>query len=124
MRGNAAMPLTNSPIWWIAARQADLDRQLGVEVAVLLRLRLEQLLLQARGHARLRDVDQQVVHFGLARQLPQHRAEGFLDVLELLLVEVQVHGLGVLGAELLAQRAAPRAAHWASSSFFWFHTRK
>jgi hypothetical protein len=35
--------------------------------------------------------------------LAQQGAEGALDVLQLLLVEIEIHGLGVLGAELLAQ---------------------
>ena len=99
-RRDAAHELTELVI---AAREADLDGQLGVEVALLLALRLKQLLLEPRGQPRLGDVDEQIGHLGLAGQLAQQRAEGALDVLQLLLVDFEVDGLGVLGAELLAQ---------------------
>src|SRR5579883_3387734 len=88
----------------VAAAQLDLDRQLGVEVLLHLRLRLEQLLGEPGRKAGLRDVDQQARHLGLARQLAQQGAEGALDVLQLLLVDLEVHGLGVLLAEFIAQR--------------------
>ena len=39
----------------------------------------------------------------LPGQLAQQRAEGALDVLQLLLVDVEVHGLRMLGLELAAQ---------------------
>src|SRR5207244_10996589 len=59
----------------IAAREADLDGQLGVEIALLLALRLKQLLLEPRCEARLGDVDEQIGHLRLAGELAQQRAE-------------------------------------------------
>ena len=58
-----------------AAGQPHLDRQLGVEVLVDLLARLEQLLIEPGAGALLRNVGQQVGHFGLVRQLAQHGAE-------------------------------------------------
>ncbi len=98
MRGRAAMPLDELAELVIAADEAQLERLLRVEVALLLVARLEHLLLEAGGDAGLRDVDQQVRHFGLARQLPQQRAERALDVLQLALVDLEVHRLRMLGA--------------------------
>jgi hypothetical protein len=92
----------------ISARQADADRQLGVEVFLDLSLRLEQLLLEARPEAGLRDVDQQVRHFGLVRQLPQHRAEGFFHFGELDAVGIQVRGTPGLGGQRFQQLAFRR----------------
>src|ERR1700733_640215 len=96
-------PADELPELVIAARETDLDGQLGVEILLLFGLRLEQLLLEAGREARLRDVDQQVGNFRLAGQLPQQRAERALDVIQLLLIEIEVDRLGMLGAELLAQ---------------------
>ena len=59
----------------IAAREADLDRPLGVKVLAHFGLRLEQLLVERGREAGLRDVDQQIVDLGLARELAQHCAE-------------------------------------------------
>src|SRR4029453_15920471 len=55
-----------------AAGQAHLDGQLGVEVLDDRRIRLEQPLIETGGRALLRDVGQQVRHFGLVRELAQH----------------------------------------------------
>ena len=87
----------------VAAAQADLDGQLGVEILLLLGLGLEQLLLEPGGQSGLRDIDQQARHLGLAGELAQQRAEGALDVFQLLLVDLEVDGFGVLAAEFLAQ---------------------
>jgi len=87
----------------VAAAQADLDGQLGVEIHLVLGFGLEQLLLEPSGQSGLGDVDQQARYLGLAGQLPQQRAEGALDVFQLLLVDLEVDGFGVLVAEFLAQ---------------------
>src|SRR6185312_4223965 len=83
--------------------EAQLEGLLGIEVLLHLRTLLKELLLQAGREPGLGDVDEQIRHFRLARELPQQRAEGALDVLQLLLVDLQVHRLRVLGPELLAQ---------------------
>ncbi len=51
----------------------------------------------------LRNVDQQVGHLGLARQLAQHLPQQFLHFFELLLQLRQVHHLALLEAELVEQ---------------------
>src|SRR5688572_7735729 len=86
-----------------AAGEAHLDRQLGVKVLDVLCARLEQLLIEAGGGALLRDVGQQVRHFGLVRQLAQHRTERLFHLRELRLVGVEVRGLPGFRLELLQQ---------------------
>src|SRR6056297_510632 len=75
-----------------SADQLHADRQLAVSLAAHLAHRLEQALLQARRKAGLGDVHQQAGHLGLARQLPEHGAEGALDFRELVPVSLQVRG--------------------------------
>ncbi|KAG0945504.1 hypothetical protein G6F31_014449 [Rhizopus arrhizus] len=88
----------------VAAHHPQLDRLLGVELLALLLLGLEQLVGQAAGQRGLRDVDDQVGHFRLARQLPQHLLQHLLHLRQLLLQRGQVHRafllLGELGTQL------------------------
>ena len=103
----------------VAAGQPHLDRQLGIEVLLVLALRLEQLLLEAGREARLRDIDQQVRHLGLVRQLPQHRAERLLHLGELRPVGLEVRGAPALVSSVciscLPSRALRAAADAAAS---------
>ncbi len=61
------------------------------------------MFLQAGRKARLRNVDQQARHLGLAGQLAQHRAEGALDLRQLLPVGLEIRGLALLLVEGLPQ---------------------
>ena len=87
----------------IRAHQPDFDRQLGIEAVALLAARLEQLFLQPRGEAGLRDVHQEIRHLGLAGQLPQHGAETALHFRELRPIGIEVGGALLLALELRAQ---------------------
>ena len=81
----------------VGAGDLDLDRQLGVELFHLLLLRgLEELELQAAPEAGLVDVGQQRVDLGAVGQLLHQRAEGLLDLVQLLHVELEVDRLGLL----------------------------
>src|SRR3546814_8440932 len=64
---------------------------------------LEQLVLDAGGQRGLRDVDDQVRHFSLARQLAQHLPQLLLHLRELLLERLQVGGATLLLDEVFAQ---------------------
>ena len=99
-RGDAADEFTHLVI---RAGQLDLDRQLCVEVFLDLGGRLEELLFEPGADAHLRDVHEQVRNLGLARQLAQQGAERTLDVRELLLVDLEIHGFRMLGLEGVAQ---------------------
>lgn len=87
----------------VAAHHAQGDRLLGVELLRRFRTRLEQLIRQAAGQRGLRDVDDQVRHFGLAGQLAQHLLQHLLHLRELLLERLQIHRTALLGLELGAQ---------------------
>src|SRR5262249_37541073 len=52
---------------------------------------------------RLIDVYEQRIHLGLVRQLLEQGTEGFLDLLLLLHVELEIDGLRLLRRELVAQ---------------------
>jgi hypothetical protein len=85
------------------ADQPDADREFGVEAFALFARRLKQLLFQAGRKSRLGNVDQEVRHLGLARQLPQHGAEGAFHFRKLALVGLQVRGALLFGFELLSK---------------------
>src|SRR5690606_24930753 len=87
----------------VAADHAQGDRLLGVELLGRLRAGPEQLVAQAGGQRGLRDVDDQVRHLGLARQLPQHLLQLLLRLRELQLERLEVRGAALLGLELGAQ---------------------
>src|SRR6185312_8014586 len=67
-------------------------------------LRLEQVRLDACGLCRLRNVDQQRRHLGLAGQFAQHLAQHLVHLRELSLQGIQVHHLGLLVFELVPER--------------------
>lgn len=92
-------PADEAPEVVVEAGHADTDRQLGVEIARLLRLRLEQLEDQTRGETGLGDVDEQRGDLGLIRELAQHGPEGLLHLGQLLAVGVQIGGPLLLGLE-------------------------
>ena len=58
---------------------------------------------QAGRQRGLRDIDQQLGHFGLARQLAQQLAQHVLHLVQLLLQRLEIDRLGLLGRELLLE---------------------
>src|SRR5690606_18654285 len=87
----------------VGAHHLQRDRLLGVELLGRLRAGLEQLVLDAGGKGGLRNVDDQVRHLGLARQLAQHLLQLLLHLRELLLERLEVGGATLLLDELVAQ---------------------
>src|SRR5450755_685853 len=87
----------------IAAGEPDFDRQLRVEILLLLRAWLEELLFESRRKSRLRNIDEKIRHLGLAGQLAQESSEGALNVLQLLLVDFKVDRFGMFVLKLGAQ---------------------
>src|SRR3546814_13575457 len=87
----------------VGAHHLQRDRLLGVELLGRFRPGLEQLVLDAGGQRGLRDVDDQVRHFSLARQLAQHLLQLLLHLRELLLERLQVGGAALLLDEVFAQ---------------------
>ncbi len=80
-----------------------LDRLFGVEIFRYLGTWLEQLLLQTRRQCSLRDVDQQLRHFRLARQLTQQLPQHVFHLVQLLLQRFEIDRLGLLFGELALQ---------------------
>src|SRR3546814_104171 len=87
----------------VDAHHLQRDRLLGVELLGRFRPGLEHLVLDAGGQRDLRDVDDQVRHFSLARQLAQHLLQLLLHLRELLLERLQVGGAALLLDEVVAQ---------------------
>src|SRR3546814_226542 len=87
----------------VGAHHLQRDRLLGVELLGRFRPGLKQLVLDAGGQRGLRDVDDQVRHFSLARQLAQHLLQLLLHLRELLLERLQVGGATLLLDEVFAQ---------------------
>lgn len=103
-----------SPELVVGADDADLDRQLDVEVGRLLVTGFEQLEFEAGAEALLRNVDEQLGDLGLVGQALEEVPEGLLDVLELLLQGRQVGGFLLLAFELDTQvlLGAPRVVEF------------
>src|SRR5690606_20186630 len=87
----------------VGAHHLQRDRLLGVELLGRLRTGLEQLVLDAGGQRGLGDVDDQVGHLGLARQLAQHLLQLLLHLRELLLERLEVGAATLLELEFTAQ---------------------
>src|SRR5690606_35462603 len=87
----------------VGAHHLQGDRLLGVELLGRLRAGLEQLIGDARGQRGLRNVDDQVRHLGLARQLAQHLLQLLLHLRQLLLERLEVGGPALLELEFTAQ---------------------
>src|SRR5690606_20791660 len=109
----------------VAAAHAQRDRLLGVELLGSLRTGAEQVVLDARGHGRLRNVGDQVRHLGPAGELAQHLLQLLLHLRQLLLERLKVGGAALLlfefrallgflplepvqGVELVAHREPPQ----------------
>src|SRR5690554_894140 len=86
----------------VAAAHAQRDRLLGVELLRRFRPGAEQVVLDAGGDRGLRDVGDQVRHFGAAGKLAQHLLELLLHLRKLLLERLQVGRPPLLLLELRA----------------------
>ncbi len=88
----------------VFTQHADADRPFRVEIARFLGQGFKQLHVDAGGQRGLRDVHQQLVHFGLAGQLAEHGLQHVLHLGQLLLVGFQVGGFLLLVFKIGAQR--------------------
>ena len=96
-RGHAAHESTELVV---GADHPQGDGLFGIELFLGFLAGLEQVGLDASRQCRLRDVHDQVGHFGLAGQLPQHLLELLLHLRQLLLEWFEVGGTTLLGLEL------------------------
>src|SRR5688572_15214112 len=101
-RGNTADECTELVI---GAHHPQRNGLLGVELLRHLRSGLEQLVGDARGECRLRDVDDQVRHFGLAWELSQHLLQLLLHLCQLQFQRLEVGRTALLGLEFGAEVA-------------------
>ena len=87
----------------IISQHPDRNGALGVKIPGLLSQRLEQLDIDTRGQRSLRDVHQQLVHLGLARQLAEHRFQKLSHLFQLGFIRLEVGGLLLLVLKITAQ---------------------
>jgi hypothetical protein len=86
----------------VGADHLQFDGLLGVELQRGFLAGLEQLVGDAGGQRGLRDVHDQLGHFGLARQLAQHLLQLLFHLRELLLQRLQIRGLALQFLEVVA----------------------
>ena len=87
----------------VGTHHAQRDWLLGVKLLRSFRTRLKKFIVDARRQRSLRNVDDEVRHFGLAGQLAQHLLQLLFHLGQLLLQGFQVRRATLLGLELGAQ---------------------